>query len=287
MEKNSLVEVVELKVFIQEIELVKEVSFSLHSGKTLCLVGESGSGKTTTAMAIMGLTAKKRGFRVSGKVLFSGHNLLGMSDRRLRKYRGPHLAMIFQDPSSSLNPVYSIGEQISEMFHLHTKLTPEEAEVKTIEALESVGLGGILDPFETYPHQLSGGMKQRVMIAMALALGPEVLIADEPTSALDLTVQKEILNLLKKFSGAKLIITHDFGVVAEMADSVAVMHSGQIVEFGGVHEIFNRAAHPYTKGLLSSRPSGQNRKKMLPTVTKVAVGDKRVSLSPTHWVLES
>lgn len=286
MEKTPLVEISALSVSVNRQMLVKGISFDLFADKTLCLVGESGSGKTTTASAMMGLLPKKQGFKVSGGIFFKGQNLIGLSDWKMRKFRGQHLSMIFQDPASSLNPIFSIGEQVSELFQLHSKLSIEEAEVKTIEALESVGLGDILNPFETYPHELSGGMKQRVMIAMGVCLRPQVIIADEPTSALDLTVQKEILALLKRFSGAKLLITHDFGVVAEMADLVAVMYAGQIVEYGSSQEIFYNAAHPYTQGLLMARPSRSCRKKMLPVVPLMSECSKKIELSPTHWILE-
>lgn len=263
-------EIESLKVSVKGHEIVKGVSFEVVAGKTLCLVGESGSGKTTTASAIMGLLAKKMGYDVSGKVLFRGQNLLELSDRELRSIRGASISMIFQDPASSLNPVMSIGEQIMESFLIHTEMSVEEAEVKTIEMLESVGLGNLPDPFETYPHELSGGMKQRAMIAMALCLKPEVLIADEPTSALDLTVQKDILQLLKSFQKSTnmgiLLITHDFGVVAEMADNVAVMYGGKIVEMAEAKELLAHPSHPYTKALLSALPTKENRRKMLPTM---------------------
>lgn len=266
-------EIESLKVSVKGHEIVKGVSLHLEAGKTLCLVGESGSGKTTTASAIMGLLPKKMGFKVSGSVLFDDLNLLDLTDHSLRKIRGSRISMIFQDPASSLNPVFSIGEQIMENYLIHTQMSPEEAEVKAIEMLGRVGLQDLPDPFETYPHELSGGMKQRAMIAMALCLNPEVLIADEPTSALDLTVQKDILLLLKQFQKATnmatLLITHDFGVVAEMADVVAVMYGGKLVEMGPVYEVLHHPSHPYTKALLSAIPTRENRRKMLPTLAGV------------------
>ncbi len=265
MEKSSLLHVESLSVSIDDRLLVRSIDFSIAPGKTLCLVGESGSGKTTTALACMGLLSVKRGFKAKGKVLFEGKDLLNASEREWRAIRGPKISMIFQDPSASLNPIISIAEQIQEMIEIHTSLSGKEAQIKTLEALASVGLKDLYNPFETYPHQLSGGMKQRVMIAMNLCLGPQLLIADEPTSALDLTVQKEILLLLKKFQGSMLLITHDFGVVAEMADVVAVMYKGQIVEYRPVQEIFSNPSHPYTKALLAARPTKDNRRKILST----------------------
>lgn len=267
MENSSLLQVESLCVAIGGRGIVRDVSFSIEQGKTLCLVGESGSGKTTASLALMGLLSKKRGFKASGKVRFDGKELLGLSDSAWQSIRGRDISMIFQDPTASLNPILTIGDQVREIFEVHTDLSEEEAEAKTIGALASVGLADLHNPFETYPHQLSGGMKQRVMIAMALCLSPKLLIADEPTSALDLTVQKDILMLLKKFQGTTLLITHDFGVVAEMADVVAVMYKGEIVELQAVRDIFNRPAHPYTKALLAARPTKENRKQFIPIMT--------------------
>lgn len=267
MENSSLLQVESLGVAIGGRDIIRDVSFSINPGQTLCLVGESGSGKTTTSLALMGLLSKKRGFTASGKAFFDGKDLVGLSDSGRRGIRGRDISMIFQDPTASLNPIFTIGDQIREIFDVHTDLSEEEAEAKTVEALASVGLADLHNPFETYPHQLSGGMKQRVMIAMALCLSPKLLIADEPTSALDLTVQKEILMLLKQFRGAMLLITHDFGVVAEMADIVAVMYKGEIVELQSVRDIFNNPAHPYTKALLASRPTKENRKQFIPIMT--------------------
>lgn len=269
MENSSLLHVDALSVSIGKRPLVEDVSFSLEAGKTLCLVGESGSGKTTTALALMGLLPEKRSFLAHGKVYYEGQELLDLSEAGWRKIRGSKLAMIFQDPAASLNPIFSVADQIAEVFQLHTDLSDEEIEAKTMEALASVGLANLYNPFEVYPHQLSGGMKQRVMIAMSLCLGPKLLIADEPTSALDLTVQKEILQLLKQFTGALLLITHDFGVVHEMADDVAVMYKGKIVEYGACLDVMTRPQHPYTKALLAARPTKENRKKMLPVEVMV------------------
>lgn len=267
MENYSLLQVESLGVTARGRDIVRDVSFSITSGQTFCLVGESGSGKTTTSLALMGLLSKKRGFATTGKAHFEGKDLLQLSDSGWQGIRGCGISMVFQDPTASLNPIFTIGDQIREMFEVHTCMSEEEAEAKTIEALVRVGLAGLHNPFETYPHQLSGGMKQRVMIAMALCLEPKLLIADEPTSALDLTVQKDILMLLKSYQGALLLITHDFGVVAEMADTVAVMYKGQIVEQQSVHDIFNNPIHPYTKALLAARPTKENRKKPIQIMT--------------------
>ncbi len=264
MENSFLLDVRSLSVEVTGRPLVKEVNFTLNAGKTLCLVGESGSGKTTTALALMGLLSKKRGFRATGEAFFEGKNVLAFEDYEWQRIRGKDIAMIFQDPAASLNPILSIGDQVQEMFEIHTEDSCEKQEALTVEALASVGLDGIKNPFQTYPHQLSGGMKQRVMIAMSLCLGPKLLIADEPTSALDLTVQKEILEQLSRFQGALLLITHDFGVVAFMADYVAVMYRGTIVEYNSVEAILAHPQHPYTKALLAARPTKENRRKMLP-----------------------
>lgn len=267
MENVSLLQVESLCVSIDGRDIARNLSFSINRGQTVCLVGESGSGKTTTALAIMGLLSQKRGFKACGKVLFEDRELLGFSEGSWQNIRGKEISMIFQDPSASLNPIFTVGDQVREMLQVHTELSDEELEAKTIEALASVGLADLHDPFEIYPHQLSGGMKQRVMIAMALCLDPKLLIADEPTSALDLTVQKDILALLKKYQGAMLLITHDFGVVAEMADVVAVMYKGEIVEYASAYDILHNPTHAYTKALLAARPTKENRKKMIPILT--------------------
>ena len=246
--------------------IVKEVNFSLYAKEVVALVGESGSGKTTTAHALLGLSP----FVVSGTVLFDGENILKLSQKELRLLRGKELSMIFQDPALALNPVYTIGDQIAEVFEIHTGCLEEDAKRLTEEVLEKVRLSHIQYPFETYPHELSGGMKQRVLIAMALALGPKVLIADEPTSALDRTVQREILELLKDYchshSMALLLITHDFDVVQQLADRVFVMFQGEIIEEASCGELFSQPIHPYTKALMQARPTKENRKQMLPTV---------------------
>lgn len=267
--------------------LVQGVSFSLYSKKTLALVGESGSGKSTTALALLGLLEQFSSFKITGSVIFEGHNLLTLSEKKLRKIRGANVGMIFQDPAASLNPVFSIGQQVAEMWLVHRSSSVEEAEEQASLMLARVGLQKIKNFFNTYPHELSGGMKQRVMIAMSLICSPKILIADEPTTALDLTVQKEILLLLKELQRenglALLIITHDMGVVAEMADEVAVMYASEIVEFGPIKSLFEKRLHPYTQALFASRPTPQMRKKTLPAIPGTAPSaQNRPSGCPFH-----
>src|SRR5690242_7698342 len=239
------------------VRAVDDVSFYLDRGELLGLVGESGCGKSMTALSIMRLIAPP-GRIVDGEVLFDGKDLLRLSDAEMRQMRGDDIAMIFQDPMTSLNPVFTVGEQIAEALRLHRKLSRKEARAATIEAMREVAIPDPARRLDDYPHQLSGGMRQRVMIAMALACNPKLLIADEPTTALDVTIQAQILELLnelrKQRQLAVLLITHDLGVVAEVADRVAVMYTGRIVEESPVAELFARPKHPYTEGLLRSVP---------------------------------
>jgi ABC-type dipeptide/oligopeptide/nickel transport system ATPase component len=236
-------------------DLVCGLSFDLIKGKTLAIVGESGSGKTVTAHSLLQILPNPPFLPPRGEVLFRGKNLLTMRKNALRKIRGSKIAMIFQNPSSALNPVYTIGFQLMEVMKTHLKMEGKEAEEKILSTLKDVSLPRPNELLKEYPHQLSGGMLQRVMIAMALLTGPDILIADEPTTALDVTIQKQILELLKqiqkKRNMALLIITHDFGVVAEIADTVLVMSAGKIVESGDVNTIFDNPSHPYTKSLLN------------------------------------
>ncbi len=239
------------------VRAVDGVSFYLDRGELLGLVGESGCGKSMTALSIMRLIASP-GRIVDGEILFGDRDLLKLSDSEMRQMRGDDIAMIFQDPMTSLNPVFTVGEQIAEALRLHRKLSRKQARQATIEAMREVAIPDPARRVDDYPHQLSGGMRQRVMIAMALACNPKLLIADEPTTALDVTIQAQILELLnelrKQRELAVLLITHDLGVVAEVADRVAVMYTGRIVEESPVGELFARPKHPYTEGLLQSVP---------------------------------
>lgn len=239
------------------VRAVDGVSFHLERGELLGLVGESGCGKSITALSVMRLIAPP-GQIVSGEIFFDGKDLLKLSDSEMRQMRGDDIGMIFQDPMTSLNPVYTIGEQIAEALRLHQKLSRKQAKQAAIEAMREVAIPDPARRVDDYPHQLSGGMRQRVMIAMALACNPKLLIADEPTTALDVTIQAQILELLnelrKQRDLAVLLITHDLGVVAEVADRVAVMYTGRIVEESPVGELFARPKHPYTEGLLRSVP---------------------------------
>ena len=243
------------------VRAVDGVSFALDRGELLGLVGESGCGKSMTALSVMRLISPP-GKIVNGEILFDGKDLLKLSDSEMREMRGDDIAMIFQDPMTSLNPVFRVGEQIAEALRLHRKLSRSEARKATIEAMREVAIPDPARRVDDYPHQLSGGMRQRVMIAMALACNPKLLIADEPTTALDVTIQAQILELLddlrKQRELAVLLITHDLGVVAEVADRVAVMYTGRIVEESPVGELFARPKHPYTEGLLRSVPKLTN-----------------------------
>jgi peptide/nickel transport system ATP-binding protein len=236
---------------------VDGVSFTVEKGQTLGIVGESGSGKSVSCLTIMGLNPKQTTI-VSGEALFKGENLLTASPKRLRDVRGNDIAMIFQDPMTSLNPVHSIGRQLVEAIMLHRDVTKKQARARALELLKAVGIPRAERRIDDYPHQFSGGMRQRVMIAMALINDPDLLIADEPTTALDVTTQAQILALMKRlqqeFDSAILMITHDLGVIAEIADDVLVMYAANVVERGAVRDIFNAPHHPYTWGLLGSLP---------------------------------
>jgi oligopeptide/dipeptide ABC transporter ATP-binding protein len=240
------------------VKAVDEVSFSVNQGKTLGLVGESGCGKSVTALSIMRLIPNPPGKIVSGEIWFEGKNLLKLDDKQIRKIRGKKISMIFQEPMTSLDPVFTIGHEIVEVIQLHQGLNKEEARKKSIEILKIVGIPDVEKRINNYPHQLSGGMRQRVMIAMALSCNPTLLIADEPTTALDVTIQAQILRLINdlkdKFGASVMLITHDLGVIAEMCDNVAVMYAGHIVEYTDVYTLFDNPLHPYTKGLSKSIP---------------------------------
>jgi oligopeptide/dipeptide ABC transporter ATP-binding protein len=241
-----------------QIRPVRDVSYTIYPGQTLAVVGESGCGKSVTALSILRLIPMPPGQVLSGQVLFEGRDLLSLSEKEMRSVRGRDIAMIFQEPMTSLNPVYTIGDQIAEAVMLHQKVRAREAYEIAEQAMRDVGISDPGRRLHEYPHQMSGGMRQRVMIAMALSCKPKLLIADEPTTALDVTIQAQILELLRKIQQqtgmAMLLITHDLGVVAENADVVAVMYASRVVEYATVEEIFDRPMHPYTEGLLKSVP---------------------------------
>ncbi|HET9499537.1 MAG TPA: ABC transporter ATP-binding protein [Marmoricola sp.] len=239
------------------VQAVTDLSYTLEQGRTLGIVGESGSGKSVSSMAVMGLH-DPNSTRISGSIRLAGKEIVGLSERRLQKIRGKEAAMIFQDPLSSLHPFFSIGSQLAEAYRVHHDVSKSKAKAKAVEMLDRVGIPQARTRIDDYPHQFSGGMRQRVMIAMALINDPKLLIADEPTTALDVTVQAQILDLLqdlqRDFNSAVVIITHDLGVVAEMADDVLVMYGGRMVEFGPTKELLTQPEMPYTWGLLSSVP---------------------------------
>jgi len=240
------------------VKAVDGVTFTLEAGRTLGVVGESGSGKSVTALSIMRLVPEPPGKVVKGDIRFKGESILGLSDKDQRRLRGNRIAMIFQDPMTSLNPVYRIGQQIAEPLRLHKGMTRKEAWAAAVELLKRVGIPQAEERARSYPHEFSGGMRQRAMIAMALACGPDILIADEPTTALDVTIQAQILELMQEIQqntqSAIILITHDLGVVADMADHILVMYAGKAVEYGVADDVFYDPLHPYTWGLLESIP---------------------------------
>jgi oligopeptide/dipeptide ABC transporter ATP-binding protein len=241
------------------VRAVDHVGFDVHPGETVGLVGESGSGKSVTMLSILGLIAHSAGRVRQGEAVFEGRDLLALPDDELRRIRGGDLGMIFQDPMTSLNPVLTVGRQITEAVLLHQDVSKQQARERAVELLSSVGVDNADGRVEDYPHEFSGGMRQRVMIAMAIANEPKLLIADEPTTALDVTVQAQVLDVLReardRTNASTILITHDLGLVAEMADSVVVMYAGRVVETGSVGDIFHEPRHPYTVGLLASLPN--------------------------------
>ena len=248
---------------------VRGVSFSISEGKTLGLVGESGCGKSVSAFSILNLIANP-GEITGGEVIYRGNNLLDLDNEQIRSYRGKEISMIFQEPMTSLNPVLTVGYQISECFILHMGLSKKEAKERSVDMLKLVGIPNADKRFSSYPHEFSGGMRQRVMIAMALAASPTLLIADEPTTALDVTIQAQILDLLmtiqKERNMSMLLITHDIGVVANLADDIAIMYAGEIVEQGNTQEILRSPLHPYTKGLFAAIPKLDSNDERLATI---------------------
>ena len=276
--KNSILKINKLKVFPNNnsrLKLVKNISLSLKKGKTTCIVGESGSGKSLTALSVMQLLSSQ--LTMSGNIVFEGVDLVSLTKDEVRKRRGKDIAMIFQEPMTSLNPVLTIGYQIEEAIRVHENLFKTELNKRVEELLSIVGIP--TDRTNSYPDELSGGQRQRVMIAMAISCSPKLLIADEPTTALDVTVQAQILNLLNdlklKFEMTMLFITHDFGVVADIADDVAVMYQGEIVEQGTVLNVLKKPKHPYTKALLDCVPDSEGKKDLKPidySALKRAIG---------------
>ena len=248
---------IDIPVGAGTLHAVRGIDFDLHRGETLCIVGESGSGKSLTSLAVMGLLGNKIR-RSADRMEFDGTELTTASPRTMRALRGGRMSMIFQEPMTSLNPAYTIGDQLTEALLLHKKVGREAARARAVELLEKVGITAAESRLSQYPHQLSGGLRQRVMIAMALMCEPELIIADEPTTALDVTIQAQILRLLydlgREMNMAMILITHDLGVVARVADKVAVMYAGELVETGPAADVFNTPSHPYTRGLLRCIP---------------------------------
>ena len=262
-ENNLILSIENLQVYFRGHDFVARavdgVSFAVGEGETVCLVGESGCGKTVSALSIMGLVPQPPGEIVAGRIQFRDQDILRLTESQMQDLRGNGIAMVFQEPMTSLNPVFTIGDQIAEALTTHKKLTPKETRARCVGLLSDVGIAEPEQRFRDYPHQLSGGQRQRVMIAMALACDPDLVIADEPTTALDVTVQAQILRLFatlqKKHNMAILYITHDLGVVADIADRIYVMYAGMVVEQGETKDIFETPRHPYTQGLLASLPS--------------------------------
>jgi oligopeptide/dipeptide ABC transporter ATP-binding protein len=255
------------------VRAVDGVSFELSQGKTLGVVGESGSGKSMTALSILRLLPSKQGRIASGELRFGGRDLRALSEPEMRALRGKHISIVFQEPMTSLNPVYSVARQIGEVLRLHEGLSRAAARARAIELLDMVGIPDPQRRIDSYPHELSGGMRQRVMIALAISCRPQLLIADEPTTALDVTIQAQILALLERLRAelgmAVLLITHDLGVVAELAEEVLVMYAGTVVERARADVLFAEPFHPYTQGLLSSAPRGQSKQRRLVTIAGV------------------
>ncbi|WP_054949995.1 ABC transporter ATP-binding protein [Numidum massiliense] len=274
MAENNLLEITNLSTGFhidgKFYNAIEGINLSVKEKEVVCIVGESGCGKSVLSLSIMHLLPKHNGEISGGDIVFDGHELSKLSEAEMNKLRGKDLAMIFQEPMTALNPVFTIGSQLQEALFNHTDMSKESARERCVELLKNVGISRPERIMDEYPHQLSGGMRQRVMIAMAIALHPKLLIADEPTTAVDVTVQAQILELLKEIQEqekmAILFITHDLGVVAEIADRVVVMYAGQIVEEGSVDKIFYDAQHPYTKALLSSIPRLDEEKEELNTI---------------------
>ncbi|NSL51464.1 ABC transporter ATP-binding protein [Calidifontibacillus erzurumensis] len=268
---NPILKVKDLHVsfhtYAGEVKALRGVNFELNEGETLAIVGESGSGKSVTTRSIMRILPPAKARITHGEILFEGKNLLELREKEMQLYRGSKISMVFQDPMSALNPTMTIGKQLTEGIRKHLNYSKFEAKLRAIEQMKQVGIANAETRFNQYPHQFSGGMRQRIMIAMALLCNPKILIADEPTTALDVTVQAQILDLMKKIQERQktsiILITHDLGVVASMADRVVVMYGGMVVESGTVEEIFYEPKHPYTWGLLMSVPKLHMKKEKL------------------------
>lgn len=262
LEVNNLQ--VSIKTYRGEVQAVRGVSFSIQKGEVFCIVGESGCGKSVTAQTLMKLNPSPPTIIKSGEILLNGKDIVPMNKHEMKMIRGREISMIFQDPMTSLNPTQRIGKQIEEAVRAHENVSESEAKQRAITMLEKVGVPGPEERILQYPHEFSGGMRQRVMIAMGLACDPELLIADEPTTALDVTIQAQILELIKQIQREKgisvLLITHDLGVVANMADKVAVMYAGKIVEIGTCRQVMKTPMHPYTKALLAAKPTADQKK---------------------------
>jgi peptide/nickel transport system ATP-binding protein len=256
--KQLVIEDLEVSYITEDetVHAVNGISLDLAEGESLGIVGETGAGKTTTALAILGLLPKPTGKIQRGKIVFEGKDLVKSTEAEMRKIRGNRISMIFQDPMTSLNPIFTIGDQISEVIEIHSELSREEALKRAAEMLELVGIPR--GRMNEYPHQFSGGMKQRVVIAMALACNPRLLLADEPTTALDVTIQAQVLrmmrNLREKFNTSLILISHDLGVVAQICEKVAIMYAGELMEYGAIGDVFEHPLHPYTEGLFKSIP---------------------------------
>ena len=274
MESSPLLEVDRLKTYFRTeagvVKAVDDISFTIREGQTLGLVGESGSGKSVTSLSIMQLLPERTASVESGSIALLGRDLVKLPPRDLRAVRGSQVSMIFQEPGTSLNPVYRVGDQVMEAIRLHQRVSKAEARARTIRLFEEVGIPDPERRIDSYPHEMSGGQKQRVMIAMAMSCSPKLLIADEPTTALDVTIQAQILDLIRTLRDERgmsiLFITHDLGVIAEIADEVAVMFEGRLVEQAPVLQLFSDPQHPYTKGLLACRPKPDSTVRRLPTV---------------------
>ena len=268
-DKKELLSIQDLSVYyitkdMGTCQAVNHVSLDIHEGETIGLVGETGAGKTTIALSILGLIQSPPGKIVSGKIVYKNEDLLTKNNKEMQKIRGKEISMIFQDPMTTLNPIDTVGDQIAEVIELHSHIGKKEAVKKAAEMLEVVGIPK--ERYGEYPHQFSGGMKQRVVIAMALACSPKLLLADEPTTALDVTIQAQILEMMnelkKSYNGAIMLITHDLGVVAQMCDRVAIVYAGEILEIGTVYQVYKNILHPYTKGLFESLPGYSKGKRL-------------------------